>query len=916
LVATDGGLHYAPKNQPPLEKIKKIVGSQQCWDICIWNQSLLVATYNNGLYRFNLKSGHLINHNNHPNLQKIRRLRSINGRLFCIARHGIYEFADNKLIPRLLSERDLPLNNMPMDVFIRKGQLHALSYPNNTIVQQTKNGDWVSWKNILEASGQKLPETYFNNISAFQTDTSVILGGVNHYTVINNFDVWTLYSLKADHHESWAFWDFQIHQNQLYAAVSNTNDFDDGFLHAHNPKITAYNPPHAQSIWSITPSKLRNAIWISTETDGVHLLIQPEKNHFTPIDFSTKILATANFIVGNNSNFLTIDFETHNACCDIKQFKQVGFEDRIREVVEINHVLYLLGAKKLWSFEPLTRKLKPLFDAESFQWMHVKNSTIWLFKPYQNIWIYDPETSKFTETPYEAKADCVRESNGLLFYHIMGKSFAFIDKNNRQHLLTSDKSINQYTLNFEIVNDMLLIENGNSYDVFRIFLKEKKLHFLTSINLNASFRDFSVIQTLSNGSNLYLYSGKYLVEIDIDSKYQQPTIRRQLYLGQWRIQGPIILAGNRFIIDRGNTTQTIQFEPTLDPQFEVQYSFRDNPKFFSRPYFAVNTEKNFRITVSGTHYFDLQRSLYSVELTDVKTGQNQRGFFRGDAHYWINGIGLGKFNLAISLKNHWKSKLIIGTTEFYRDFPFWLMLLSILSLLYWVFYNQIRTQESQQKRIATLQLKTLQSNFNPHFIYNSMSLIQSLIIGAETKKAIDVTARLAKLNRMFLSNSNKELIYLKDELDFIKEYVAMEKLRFESDTNFLFQIRVSHEVRITEWLIPPMILQPLIENAIKHGVLVSKGPAEIYIDILLNRTDELEIKIVNTHALKNKKRVHGLGIGNQLVSDRLAILNELYPNQFQTQFDFGFKEHHEYHAIIRITQLRNTGKFANYHPFG
>jgi len=386
-------------------------------------------------------------------------------------------------------------------------------------------------------------------------------------------------------------------------------------------------------------------------------------------------------------------------------------------------------------------------------------------------------------------------------------------------------------------------------------------------------------------------------------------------LGNWRIQGPITLTSNRFIIDRGNTIQTVHFEETAPPQFEIQYGYRNEPKSFSNPYFAVNTEKNFRITVFGTHYFDLLRSIYTAELVDLKTGLNQSGFFRGDLYYWINGIGQGKFNLAISLRKQWESQLIIGTTEFYRDFPFWLMLVSIISLLYWVFVNQIRTQESQQKRIATLQLQTLQSNFNPHFIYNSMSLIQSLIIGSETKKAIDVTARLAKLNRLFLSNSNKELIYLKDELDFIKEYVAMEKLRFESDTDFPFHIRINAKVRVTEWLIPPMILQPLIENAIKHGVLVSKGPAEIYIDIKLNHADELLMKIVNTHAIRNKKRMHGLGIGNQLVSDRLAILNELYPNQFQTQFDFGFEAHQEYHATIKIARLKPQSKKEKSHIF-
>lgn len=913
LVATDGGLHYAPKNQPVLSRIQQTIGIQQCWDIHLWGNSIFVATYNNGLYRFDLERGNLIHHYNQPQFNKIRRLREVKGRLFCIARYGIYEILGNTLKLRLLSERDLPKDNMPMDVFIRKGQLHALCYPDNTIMQQQLNGQWISWNGIHIAEGKQYPESFYNNLCAFQTDSTVVLGGVNRYTVINDNDHWRLYTLNTKQNESWAFWDFQIHQNQIYAAVSNSNDFNDGFLHRHQPQITSYNPPHSQSLWSITPSKFRDAIWISTETDGVHLLIQPEKNQFVPLDFNAKILATEHFTIGCNTDYLLIDYLSTGSSPSNQNVnsQRVNCDDRIRDVVEINRTVYLLGAKKLWQFNPRNGLLEALLPAESFQWIQERNGLLWLFKPYNNIWLFDPNTEKLTETNNEGKADCVRKSEGVFYYHIMGKTFAYIDDNGQQKILKPNRPINQYTLNFEVIGNQLLIENGNAYDVFRIDKVKQQLLFEKTLNLSSAFRDLSILQILSDGKHLYVYSGQYLIEIALGTGKTPITVKRQLYLGHWRIQGPAIMAGDRFIIDRGNTVQTVSFEGPHSPNFEVQYSYRNEPQSFFKPYFAVNTEKNFRITVFGTHYFDLLRAIYTVDLVDVKTGENLFGFFRGDAYYWINGIGQGKFNLTVSLNHQWASQFIIGTTEFYRDFPFWLMLVSILSLLYWVFYNQIRTQESQQKRIATLQLQTLQSNFNPHFIYNSMSLIQSLIIGSETKKAIDVTARLAKLNRLFLSNSNKELIYLKDELDFIKEYVAMEKLRFESDTQFPFQIRVNSKVRVTEWLIPPMILQPLIENAIKHGVLVSKGPAEIYIDIKLSNIDELEIKIVNTHAMRSKKRIHGLGIGNQLVSDRLDILNELYPNQFQTQFDFGFRADQEYHATIWIKRLLETVKRIN-----
>ena len=644
-------------------------------------------------------------------------------------------------------------------------------------------------------------------------------------------------------------------------------------------------------------------------------MVQPKTNPFKPTDFVTQVKATEHFIVRHNLSYLSIQNNPRPG--SIKFLNEFRPPDRIREIAEINGELYLMGSKELWKFNPKTGELKPLFNCAQFQWMYEKNGLLWFFEPYGSVYTFHPDHTSPSKTNIIAKADCVRKYNNTIYYHIMGEGFAMIDSQGHAFKLTSQSPITPYTLNFEVIQNNLIIQNANQYDVYAINSKKHSIRYQRKINFTEAFRDFQIIQTFSDGKFLYLYTGRYLVQLNVNNPKKPLEIRQQLYLGQWRNQGPAIQLNNQFVIDRGNTVQTVMFEPISNPTFNVKYSYTNEPGNFFRPYFAVNTEKNFKITINGHHYFTNLRSLYSVELTDVFSKEKQVGFFRGDAYYWINGIGKGKFNLAVSLANTWRSHFIIGTTEYYRDFPFWLMLLSLLTLLYWVFYNQTKNQESLQKRIATLRLQTLQSNFNPHFIFNSMSLIQSLIVGAETKKAVDVTARLAKLNRLFLSNSKKELIYLKDELDFIKEYVAMEKMRFESDTNFPFQIKVSSKVKVTEWLIPPLILQPLVENAIKHGVLASKQISEIIITIELFTPNSIQISIINSGAVPSKKRSTGMGIGNQLVSDRINIFNELYPNQFHATFTFGPNANKEYVANIRIEKLKIEKKsnFTQYTSF-
>ena len=911
LIATDAGLHYAPKEQPSLEKIKTQVGTQQCWDLHLNQNTLTIATYNDGLYVFDISTGNLIQHFKKEQLHKIRRLREINGKLYCIARQGIYEIKGNKAILKF-SASQLPENNMPMDLFFWQAKMHVLSYPQRVILQQQNNGSWLSLQDILKQKNLNYPLQYFCNLTAFSSNNFIYLGGVNAYTQLDTHGNMKQFTLKSHFYESWAFWDFQIHKNIMYAAVSNTADFNDGYLHVHDPQTLQYDPPHQQSIWSITPSKFKDALWISSETNGAHLLVQPNTNPFKPTDFVTQVKATSHFIVRHNLSYLSIQNNPRPGSAKfLNEFKS---PDRIREIAEINGELYLMGSEELWKFNPKKGSLDSLFNCSQYQWMFEKNGLLWFFEPYGSVYTFHPNHSLPTKTNIIAKADCVRKYNNNIYYHIMGEGFAMIDEHGRAFKLNSQSPIIPYTLNFEVIQNKLILQNANQYDVYLIDQKNHTIRYQNKMNFTEAFRDFQIIQTFSDGKFLYLYTGKYLVKLNMANPKKSIEIVQQLYLGQWRNQGPVIQLDNQFVIDRGNTVQSVMFEPFSNPAFNVKYSYSDDPGSIFRPYFSVNTEKNFKITVNGNHYFNNLRSLYSVELTDMFSKEKQVGFFRGDAYYWINGIGKGKFNLAVSLGNTWRSHFIIGTTEYYRDFPFWLMLLSLLTLLYWVFYNQTKNQESLQKRIATLRLQTLQSNFNPHFIFNSMSLIQSLIIGAETKKAVDVTARLAKLNRLFLSNSQKELIYLKDELDFIKEYVAMEKMRFESDTNFPFQIKVSSKVKITEWLIPPLILQPLVENAIKHGVLASKQISEITIAIELFTPNSIQINIINSGAVPSRKRSTGMGMGNQLVSDRISVFNELYPNQFHATFTFGPNANKEYVANIRIEKLKNEkkSKFSHY----
>jgi LytS/YehU family sensor histidine kinase len=106
---------------------------------------------------------------------------------------------------------------------------------------------------------------------------------------------------------------------------------------------------------------------------------------------------------------------------------------------------------------------------------------------------------------------------------------------------------------------------------------------------------------------------------------------------------------------------------------------------------------------------------------------------------------------------------------------------------------------------------------NPHFIFNSMSTIQNLIIHHDIEKCLEYIATLSRLMRAMLQNSRQETISLENELKFIQQYIDLELIRYQNSFDVNYELHLNSE-DISEIHIPTMMIQPILENAIKHGV--------------------------------------------------------------------------------------------------
>jgi hypothetical protein len=191
--------------------------------------------------------------------------------------------------------------------------------------------------------------------------------------------------------------------------------------------------------------------------------------------------------------------------------------------------------------------------------------------------------------------------------------------------------------------------------------------------------------------------------------------------------------------------------------------------------------------------------------------------------------------------------------------------------IYRIRIRRIKTQEAAKRRIKELEIKAIRSQMNPHFIFNALNSIQSLINGNQFKEANIYLSKFAVLLRGVLNNSEKSRISLSDELQAVELYCQLEQLRFE----FKFEISIDPEVDCDLIEIPGMIIQPLAENAVVHGLSGKGDQGRLTIQVKRQNGNLCVCVSDNGVGLQSQKidELSQKGFGLKLVEERINILN-------------------------------------------
>jgi len=321
--------------------------------------------------------------------------------------------------------------------------------------------------------------------------------------------------------------------------------------------------------------------------------------------------------------------------------------------------------------------------------------------------------------------------------------------------------------------------------------------------------------------------------------------------------------------------------------------------------YELKHSQNFiKFSFSGVSASNFDQLQYRYKLWGINTDW----IYTSGTEAQYTTLPPGKYTFEVNAMNKdgvWSEKP--AKVNLQIKYPFWqkwwFIVTSILVFGLLIYYlvkqwmKSVRNKEKlnveTEKRIANLELQALRAQMNPHFLFNTVSSIQYYITANDSKSALKYLSKFAKLMRAIMENSKSPRIAIAEELRVLKLYLELESLRFKEKFNY--KIIIDPEIDCEYEDIPPMLVQPYIENALNHGIINKEGPGKIEITLkkagpyLVCCVEDDGIGRAKAQEIKESKLYTHKSRGMSITQSRLEIINKMQNSNLNVEVEDLFE---------------------------
>ncbi|MEP3969734.1 MAG: histidine kinase, partial [Nonlabens sp.] len=344
----------------------------------------------------------------------------------------------------------------------------------------------------------------------------------------------------------------------------------------------------------------------------------------------------------------------------------------------------------------------------------------------------------------------------------------------------------------------------------------------------------------------------------------------------------------------------------LDLYVETAIYNKENLKISNHVDYSSNSD--LQLVIKSIDYRNNQKPAYQYRLMPTQTDW----VMSSSSNLSFTDLTPGDYKLELSIDQVTNSFNFVVEPRWYQTWWFYVIAFLLFILLV-VITTKTLTKKSekkknkelfQAKKLSELRLKALRSQMNPHFVFNSLTAIQYYINENDFETSDTYLVKFSRLIREFFEMSKEHLVSVDREIKLLSNYLSLEQLRFKGKLNYIFEI--DPELDLTDRL-PSMLLQPIVENAVNHGIFNKETAGTVLIKFTRIDSNEIEICIVDNGKGYKATQEDGRYKSTSVLDDRLKYLRETGDWEITVKREDAFphKKDKGHQVLFHLKKLNN-----------